>query len=64
MSTHDRYLAGFDSWTETVYCPNQDCENYQGIEIKVESEYGQSWAVPEECPLCFSYWQFSRPKDE
>lgn len=52
MSAHDRYLAAYSSSEITVYCANRACPNADGMPVRLESEYGQSWITPEDCPDC------------
>jgi hypothetical protein len=65
VSAHDRWLAGYHRWDDTAWCSNLRCDNhYQHVHVEVESEYGQSWANPEECPLCHSEWQWQPPSPD
>lgn len=64
MSAHDRHLAGYRRWTETAWCSNRECTNHGGVEVEVQSEYGQSWATPEECWLCHGEWLWERPEED
>lgn len=62
---HDRYLAGYHTGTEVVWCSNKKCAYHKdGIEVGWESEYGQSWRDVEECPLCGGEWLADRPDDD
>jgi hypothetical protein len=65
MSAHDRWLANYHCGTETVWCSNPACENHRdGMNVQWESEYGQSWWDPEECPVCNGEWLQDQPQDD
>lgn len=65
MSAHDLWLANYRSGYEVVYCTNPKCDLHRdGIEVRWESEYGQSWWTPEECPTCRSPWTQDQPEEE
>lgn len=60
---HDRYLAAHRVWDTEVWCSNLECENARVPQtVRVESEYGQAWYLPEECPVCFSPWLDEQPE--
>lgn len=61
---HDRYLAAYRRHPMTVYCANRACPNHDGIEVMFESEYGQGWITPEECPACGGELLDDRPDDD
>ena len=62
---HERYLGNYENGTEWVYCTNSACDLHRaGMEVGWESEYGQSWWAPEECPRCHSEWTQDRPGEE
>lgn len=62
---HDRWLMNYQTGTEVVYCSNPKCDLHQdGAEVAWESEYGQGWWIPEECPRCHSEWVQDRPEPE
>lgn len=63
MSAHDRYLANYRTGTQQVWCSNPACELHgDGVEIRWESEYGQSWWDPEDCWVCHSSWLQEQPE--
>lgn len=64
MSAHDRYLAAYRRWTQTLYCTRPGCENRDGITALIESEYGQSWSDPEDCPLCGGDLSDDQPQED
>lgn len=64
MSDHDRWLAGYSRSEVQVWCSKVDCElHVDGITITHESENGQGWTTPEECPVCHSHWLFDQPTE-
>lgn len=63
MSAHDRWLAGYNRYPADAWCPNRDCRNHGGTTVTVETEYGASWATPEECE-CGAEWLWERPEEE
>jgi hypothetical protein len=65
MSQHDVWLARYQTGTEVVWCANRACSVHQdGMEVRWESEYGQSWWSPEECPVCHGGWLQDKPELE
>jgi len=66
MSGHDRYLAAYRRTTITVWCANTECPNSDpaGVDVTLESEYGQSWIDPEVCPICNGELLDDPPKEE
>ena len=64
MSAHDRWLANYHSSSETAYCQNGGCSNAEGISVYYESEYGQGWTTPEDCPLCGGELSFDQLPEE
>lgn len=65
MSEHDVWLANYRTGTETVWCANKACPVHQdGMEVRWESENGQSWWTPEECPVCNGVWLQEKPEDD
>jgi hypothetical protein len=64
MSAHDAWLADYHSSTITVYCANPDCTNAEGITVRYESEYGQGWITPENCPACHADLLDDKPELE
>lgn len=65
MSAHDRYLSNYHRGFAQVWCSNLKCELHKdGIEVDTETEYGQTVLIPEECPVCHSYWLDDEPKPE
>ena len=63
MSAHDRWLANYHASSETAYCQNAKCENAEGISVYYESEYGQGWTTPEDCPVCGGELGFDAPQE-
>jgi hypothetical protein len=64
MSAYDRYLAGYRSSTETVWCSNPACPNHtEAVEVTYEFEYGAGWYSPEECE-CGGDWLEDKPKGD
>ncbi len=64
MSAHGRWLADYSRTTAEVWCSNSACDNHTGpTGVTVESEYGASWATPEECPRCAGEWLYEAPTD-
>lgn len=64
MSAHDNWLANYRRSEVEVYCVNRDCPNHEGVEVTLESEYGQSWITPEDCPICHGELLDDPPADE
>lgn len=64
MSMHDRWLAAYRNGYEMVWCSSSSCPNRAGVDVEWESEYGQSWNTPEDCPLCGSAWLHDQPDDD
>jgi hypothetical protein len=61
---HDRWLADARSGTTDVWCENPQCRNHtESVEVGWESEYGQGWYVPEQCPICHSEWTEEEPEE-
>ena len=61
-TAHERHLAAHRIGTATVWCENLDCSHHwQPSEVGFESEYGQGWHMPEECPECGSGWTEDEP---
>ena len=53
---HDAMLANYHHSYETMWCENPTCANHQdGLTVLYESEYGQGWTTPEDCPLCHGH---------
>lgn len=58
----ERWLADYHSGPVVVWCENSECEyHHTGVQVSLESEYGQRWYVPEECPLCHHGWLAAQP---
>lgn len=54
---HERYLAAHRISYVDVWCSNSACDNSRAPRnVVLESEYGQAWYIPEECPACHSAW--------
>ena len=65
MSAHDQWLANYRTGIEVVWCSNPACElHLDGIEVRWESENGQSWWSPEECPRCHGHWLQDQPEEQ
>lgn len=65
MSGHDAWLAHYRTGTEVVWCENKTCPVHNdGMEVRWESEYGQGWWTPEECPVCHGLWLQDKPDEE
>ena len=64
MSAHDAYLADYHTSEITVFCANTDCSNSDGITVRYESEYGQGWITPEDCPACGGELLDDKPEKE
>lgn len=64
MSAHDRWLAAYSTSWITVYCANRECPNHEGMGVRLETEYGQSWITPEDCPDCNGELLDDPPKED
>lgn len=63
-SAHDRWLANYHHEEVDVYCTNRECADYgEPQTVDYESEYGQGWITPEECPTCNGEFSFEAPPE-
>lgn len=61
---HERHLASYRTSNVEVWCKNAACENNdEPVMVRFETEYGQGWYTPEECPLCHNDWTDKSPHD-
>jgi hypothetical protein len=64
-SAHQRYLAAYRRSEIEVWCSNPECGNHGAPQTVIwETEYGQGWCTPEECPRCHHEWQEEQPQEE
>lgn len=65
MSDYDHWLSAHRTWTQNVWCSNPECDTFRDRQtVRIESEYGQSAADPEVCPVCGARWLDDPPEED
>lgn len=50
---YDRWLSGYQSHPAEAWCDNPECHVHrEPIRVTYETENGQGWVTPEDCPEC------------
>ena len=50
---YDRWLSGYSSQPAEAWCDNPECHAHrEPIRVTYETENGQGWLTPEDCPEC------------
>lgn len=63
----DRWITGgrYSSHYDVAWCANKACVMYaREIDVKIEEEYGQGWATPEDCPTCNEPLVWEKPEED